>query len=75
MHADALSSFKSQIRANKAIIDKNQYLTNANEYCNDGNTFVHDSKETNEIAMDKIDAERKATYPNNKSINSTCSSD
>ena len=50
MHVDALSSFKSQIRANKAIIDKNQYLTNANEYYNDGNTFVHDSKETNEIA-------------------------
>ena len=50
MHVDTLSSFKSQIRANKAIIDKNQYLTNANEYYNDGNTFVHDSKETNEIA-------------------------
>ena len=50
MHVDALSSFKSQIRANKAIIDKNQYLTNANEYYNDGDTFVHDSKETNEIA-------------------------
>ena len=50
MHVDALSSFKSQIRANKAIIDKNQYLTNANQYYNDGNTFVHDSKETNEIA-------------------------
>ena len=50
MHVDALSSFKSQIRANKAIIDKNQYLTNANQYFNDGNTFVHDSKETNEIA-------------------------
>ena len=50
MHVDTLSSFKSQIRANKAIIDKNQYLTNANQYFNDGNTFVHDSKETNEIA-------------------------
>ena len=50
MHVDALSSFKSQIRANKAIIDKNQYLTNANQYYNDGDTFVHDSKETNEIA-------------------------
>ena len=50
MHVDALSSFKSQIRANKAIIEKNQYLTNANQYYNDGNTFVHDSKETNEIA-------------------------
>ena len=50
MHVDALSSFKSQIRANKAIIDKNQYLTNSNQYYNDGNTFVHDSKETNEIA-------------------------
>ena len=50
MHVDTLSSFKSQIRANKAIIDKNQYLTNANEYYNDGDTFVHDSKETNEIA-------------------------
>ena len=50
MHVDALSSFKSQIRANKAIIDKNQYLTNANKYFNDGDTFVHDSKETNEIA-------------------------
>ena len=50
MHVDALSSFKTQIRANKAIIDKNQYLTNANQYYNDGDTFVHDSKETNEIA-------------------------
>ena len=50
MHVDTLSSFKSQIRANKAIIDKNQYLTNANQYYNDGDTFVHDSKETNEIA-------------------------
>ena len=50
MHVDALSSFKSQIRANKAIIDKNQYLTNANQYYNDGDSFVHDSKETNEIA-------------------------
>lgn len=50
MHVDALSSFKSQIRANKAIIDKNQYLTNANKYYNDGDTFIHDSKETNEIA-------------------------
>ena len=50
MHVDALSSFKTQIRDNKAIIDKNQYLTNANQYYNDGDTFVHDSKETNEIA-------------------------
>ena len=50
MHVDTLSSFKSQIRANKAIIDKNQYLINANQYYNDGDTFVHDSKETNEIA-------------------------
>ena len=50
MHVDVLSSFKTQIRANKAIIEKNQYLTNANKYFNDGDTFVHDSKETNEIA-------------------------
>ena len=50
MHVDTLSSFKTQIRANKAIIDKNQYLSNANKYYNDGDTFVHDSKETNEIA-------------------------
>ena len=50
MHVDVLSSFKTQIRANKAIINKNQYLTNANQYFNDGDTFVHDSKETNEIA-------------------------
>ena len=51
MHVDALSSFKSQIRANKAIIEKSEQTASSNEYFNDGTTFYHDSREYNEIAM------------------------
>ena len=51
MHVDALSSFKSQIRANKAIVEKSEQTASSNEYFNDGTTFYHDSREYNEIAM------------------------
>ena len=51
MHVDALSSFKSQIRANKAIIEKSEQKASSNDYFNDGTTFYHDSREYNEIAM------------------------
>ena len=51
MHVDALSSFKSQIRANKAIVEKSEQTASSNEYFNDGSTFYHDSREYNEIAM------------------------
>lgn len=51
MHVDALSSFKSQIKANKAIIEKSEQSASSNEYFNDGSTFYHDSREYNEIAM------------------------
>ena len=51
MHVDTLSSFKSQIRANKAIIEKSEQTASSNEYFNDGSTFYHDSREYNEIAM------------------------
>ena len=51
MHVDALSSFKRQIRANKAIVEKSEQTASSNEYFNDGSTFYHDSREYNEIAM------------------------
>ena len=51
MHVDVLSSFKSQIRANKAIVEKSEQTASSNEYFNDGSTFYHDSREYNEIAM------------------------
>ena len=51
MHVDALSSFKSQIRANKAIVEKSEQKASSNDYFNDGTTFYHDSREYNEIAM------------------------
>ena len=50
MHVDALSSFKSQIRRNRAIIDKSQDTQYSNDYFNDGTTFFHDSREYNEVA-------------------------
>lgn len=51
MHVDVLSSFKKQIRANKAIVEKSEQTASSNEYFNDGSTFYHDSREYNEIAM------------------------
>ena len=51
MHVDTLSSFKRQIRANKAIVEKSEQTASSNEYFNDGSTFYHDSREYNEIAM------------------------
>ena len=50
MHVDTLSSFKSQIRRNRAIIDKSQDSQYSNDYFNDGTTFFHDSREYNEVA-------------------------
>ena len=51
MKVDVLESFKTQIKANKAIIEKSEQTASSNEYFNDGSTFYHDSREYNEIAM------------------------
>ena len=51
MKVDVLESFKTQIKANKAIIEKSEQSASSNEYFNDGTTFYHDSREYNEIAM------------------------
>ena len=51
MNVDVLESFKTQIKANKAIIEKSEQTASSNEYFNDGSTFFHDSREYNEIAM------------------------
>ena len=51
MNVDVLESFKTQIKANKAIIEKSEQSASSNEYFNDGSTFYHDSREYNEIAM------------------------
>lgn len=51
MNVDVLESFKTQIKANKAIIEKSEQTASSNEYFNDGSTFYHDSREYNEIAM------------------------
>ena len=51
MNVDVLESFKTQIKANKAIIEKSEQSASSNEYFNDGTTFYHDSREYNEIAM------------------------
>ena len=51
MKVDVLESFKTQIKANKAIIEKSEQSASSNEYFNDGSTFYHDSREYNEIAM------------------------
>ena len=51
MHVDVLESFKTQIKANKAIVEKSEQTASSNEYFNDGSTFYHDSREYNEIAM------------------------
>ena len=51
MKVDVLESFKTQIKANKAIIEKSEQTASSNEYFNDGTTFYHDSREYNEIAM------------------------
>ena len=51
MKVDVLESFKTQIKANKAIVEKSEQSASSNEYFNDGSTFYHDSREYNEIAM------------------------
>ena len=51
MNVDVLESFKTQIKANKAIVEKSEQTASSNEYFNDGSTFYHDSREYNEIAM------------------------
>ena len=51
MKVDVLESFKTQIKANKAIVEKSEQTASSNEYFNDGTTFYHDSREYNEIAM------------------------
>ena len=51
MKVDVLESFKTQIKANKAIIEKSEQKASSNDYFNDGSTFYHDSREYNEIAM------------------------
>ena len=51
MNVDVLESFKTQIKANKAIVEKSEQSASSNEYFNDGTTFYHDSREYNEIAM------------------------
>ena len=51
MKVDVLESFKTQIKANKAILEKSEQTASSNEYFNDGSTFYHDSREYNEIAM------------------------
>ena len=51
MKVDVLESFKTQIKANKAIVEKSEQTASSNEYFNDGSTFFHDSREYNEIAM------------------------
>ena len=51
MKVDVLESFKTKIKANKAIIEKSEQSASSNEYFNDGSTFYHDSREYNEIAM------------------------
>lgn len=51
LHVDVLESFKTKIKANKAIIEKSEQTASSNEYFNDGSTFYHDSREYNEIAM------------------------
>ena len=51
MHVDVLESFKTKIKANKAIVEKSEQTASSNEYFNDGSTFYHDSREYNEIAM------------------------
>lgn len=51
MNVDVLESFKTQIKANKAIVEKSEQTASSNEYFNDGSTFFHDSREYNEIAM------------------------
>ena len=51
MNVDVLESFKTQIKANKAIVEKSEQSASSNEYFNDGSTFYHDSREYNEIAM------------------------
>ena len=51
LHVDVLESFKTKIKANKAIVEKSEQTASSNEYFNDGTTFYHDSREYNEIAM------------------------
>ena len=51
LHVDVLESFKTKIKANKAIVEKSEQTASSNEYFNDGSTFYHDSREYNEIAM------------------------
>ena len=51
MKVDVLESFKTQIKANKAIVEKSEQKASSNDYFNDGSTFYHDSREYNEIAM------------------------
>ena len=51
MNVDVLESFKTKIKANKAIVEKSEQTASSNEYFNDGTTFYHDSREYNEIAM------------------------
>ena len=51
MKVDVLESFKTKIKANKAIVEKSEQSASSNEYFNDGTTFYHDSREYNEIAM------------------------
>ena len=62
MKVDVLESFKTQIKANKAIVEKSEQSASSNEYFNDGSTFYHDSREYNEIAMFQMGFDTAPSY-------------